>query len=67
MTSFLQHELVAQGARQQRTGSESLRELAWLACTKSGHWLVEPLHSTAFKADTLLRFSLTPRTGRVKP
>jgi hypothetical protein len=36
-------------------------------CTKSGHRLVETLHLAAFKADTLSRFSLTLKIGRVKP
>jgi hypothetical protein len=64
---FQQHEAAALCARQQRTGSGSPRGLALPACTKSGHWLVERLHSAAFKADTLSRFSLTPGIGRVKP
>jgi hypothetical protein len=36
-------------------------------CTKSGEVPVEQLHSLAFTADTGSRFSLTIKTGMLKP
>ena len=36
-------------------------------CTKSGDRPVEQLHSIAFTADTGSRFSLTIKTGMLKP
>jgi len=36
-------------------------------CTKSGDLPVEQLHSIAFTADTAWRFSLTIKTGMLKP
>jgi hypothetical protein len=44
----------------------SFAKARFTTCTKSGHWLVKALHSTAFRADTLPRFLLTLRMERVK-